>query len=75
MEPVIKDYKLSKYYDRDCLKIFYCLCTLQMIIQIFEKSVHLTKKGSPIKEVTKGTVESFSKTNFEKQCLHKVILF
>ena len=41
---VLKYCKVPKYYDQDCLKIFFLLSTLPMMIQISGKSAHLAQK-------------------------------
>ena len=41
---VLKYCKVPKYYDEDCLKIFFLPSTLPMMIQISGKNAHLAKK-------------------------------
>ena len=41
---VVKYCKIPKYYDQDCLKIFFLFSALPMMIQISGKSVHLAQK-------------------------------
>ena len=36
--------KVPKHYDQDCLKFFFLLSTLPMMIQISGKSTHLAQK-------------------------------
>ena len=60
MEPVLKYFKVSQYYDQDCLKISFLLSTLLMMIQISGKGVSLALKSYfvPINKV-----QSFLKSN------------
>ena len=41
---VLKYCKVPKYYDHDCLTMFFLLSTLPLRIQIFGKSAHLAQK-------------------------------
>ena len=60
MEPVLKYFKVSQYYDQDCLKISSLLSTLLMMIQISGKGISLALKSYliPINKV-----QSFLKSN------------
>ena len=43
---VLKHCKVPKYYDQDCLKIFFLLSILQKLSQIsLKKNAHLVQKG------------------------------
>ena len=57
-ESVLKYCEFLKYYDQDCLKIFFLLSTLQMMIEISGKGAHLAQKLPTTK------LESFSKSHF-----------
>ena len=41
---VLKHCKVPKYYDQDCLKIFFLLSTLPAMIPISGKNAHLVQK-------------------------------
>ena len=42
---VLKYCKVPKYYDRDCLKIFFLLSALPIMIQISGKSAYLAQNS------------------------------
>ena len=42
---VLKHCKVPKYYDQDCLKIFFLLSTLAGMIRISDKNAHLAHKS------------------------------
>ena len=44
LESVLKHFEVPKYYDQDCLKIFFLLSALPMTIQISGKNAHLVQK-------------------------------
>ena len=41
---VLKHCKVPKYYDQDCLKLFFLISTLPAKIGISEKKAHLLQK-------------------------------
>ena len=49
--PAPKHCKVPKYYDQDCLKIFFFLSTYPMMIQISGKNAHLVQKVSSVKKL------------------------
>ena len=44
IKAVLKHYKVPKYYDQDCLKIFFLLSTLPAMIQISGKKCSFGSK-------------------------------
>ena len=63
--PVLKNWKVLKYYDQDCLKfIFSCSVHFQWWLKILQKVLILLKKVSSIKKLPISKVKSFLKSNF-----------
>ena len=63
--PVLKQYKVPKYFDQDCLKIFVLLFTLSMMIQISGKSHHFNQKCLFYQNLPTSLVERFLKSSFD----------
>ena len=63
---VLKHCKIPKYNDGDCLKIFFLLSTVPMIIQISgKKNANLVKKVSPIKKLPASKGDGFLESFFD----------
>ena len=77
---VLKYCKVPKH-DQDCLKIFFLLSTLPMMIQIFGKNGSLAQKCYFYQKTTNNQrwklfkVKFFAKIKHAKQCLQQTIKF
>ena len=60
----LKYCKVPKYCGQDCLKIFFLLSTLRMMIQISAKSVHLAQKCYFYQKTTNEQSWKLFKVNF-----------
>ena len=61
--PVLKNCKVPKYYDQDCLQIFPLLSTVP--VPVSRKKVHLAQKVSSIKKLPVNKAESFLMPNID----------
>ena len=61
---VLKYCKVLKFYDQDCLKIFFLLSTLPMMIQISGENIHLPQKVSSFKKLPISNSEMLSRVIF-----------
>ena len=69
---VLKHYKVPKYYDQDCLKIFFSPSTLPMMIQISTKKMLIWfKKVSFIRKLPISNGESFLESIFQNTAYTK----
>ena len=73
MGPVLRNSKVTKYYDQDCLKIFFFHSTLRVIFQIYGKTTHLLQNSS-IKKLPINRVERSLKSIFEVNQISKIVL-
>ena len=55
--------KVRKHYDHDCLKIFFLIFTIPMVIKISEKMAIWLKNFTSIKKLPITKVESYLKWN------------
>ena len=61
---VLKYCKVPKYYDQDCLKIFFCSLHFQWWLKFLEKVLISLKNVISIKKIPISKVESSLKSNF-----------
>ena len=65
MESVLKHCKVPKYFEQDCLKIYFFISTLPAMIGISGKNVHLPQKTlSSVKKIPVSHGESFLESIF-----------
>ena len=63
---VLKHCKVLKYYDQDCLKIFFLLSTFPMMIEISRKKMLIWfKKVISVKKLPASKSESFLESTFD----------
>ena len=71
---VLTHCKIPKYYDRDCLKIFFLLSTDPMMIEISGKMLIWFKKLSSVKTVPRSNGDSFLQSVFDLNWICKMLL-
>ena len=71
---VLKNCNVPKYYDRDCLKVFWLLSTLPVIIWISGRTPIWFKKDSSVKKVPINDHENFLETVFDLKWTWKILL-
>ena len=62
---LLKHCKIQKYYDQDCLKIFFCTAHFQWWFKFLEKILIWFKKVSSVKKLPVTNGESFLESIFD----------
>ena len=74
VRPVLKHFKVPKYYAQNCLKIFLLFSAFPVMIEVLEKVLIWLKKVSFIKSKFDFKVKLQLKPNFNlSKVLHKTI--